>query len=411
MSRSPTGWAVVRLGDVADTALGKMLDTGVVRGHSKVPYLRNVNVQWGHIDTADLRTMELADAEVGRFSVKTGDLLICEGGEIGRAAIWTRSGESIAYQKALHRVRSRGSLHLPYLRYLMEAYATNGTLEHHSTGSTIAHLPQERLRSLPVPLPSLAEQQRIVDILEDHLSRLDAAEDSVRAARRKADILSDHALAGLYREVDGEAVRLGDVVRMGSGGTPSSRTEKYYKGGTIPWINSGDLKDAVLNSVPLAITEAGLAASSAKWVPTGSVLVAMYGATIGRLAITSFPATTNQAIAHMVPKEQLNRDYLFWFLRSQRARLVGVGKGGAQPNISQTILRDWTLKLPPLAAQQKIVQESTRWADGTDRLAKKESHLSREVASLRRSLLSSAFSGRLTGRLHEREVYDEAAAK
>lgn len=106
----PRGWTVKSLHQLTETALGKMLDRGKSRELIQVPYLRNVNVQWGRIDTSDLYTMELADNERERFRVRAGDLLVCEGGEVGRAAIWNGREEYLAYQKALHRVRSRGAV-------------------------------------------------------------------------------------------------------------------------------------------------------------------------------------------------------------------------------------------------------------------------------------------------------------
>ena len=98
MTELPDGWKVVPLGEVADTTLGKMLDGGKIRRLPNVPYLRNVNVQWGRIDTDDLLTMELADGDRERFAVQPGDLLVCEGGEIGRAAIWNGRTEYLAFQ-------------------------------------------------------------------------------------------------------------------------------------------------------------------------------------------------------------------------------------------------------------------------------------------------------------------------
>ncbi|WP_197420378.1 restriction endonuclease subunit S [Mycobacterium sp. NAZ190054] len=172
---------------MADTALGKMLDKGKDSGRTRVEYLRNVNVQWGRIDTDDLLTMELADDERERFEVRAGDLLVCEGGEIGRAAIWNGRSEYIAFQKALHRIRPSEVLEGRFLRYLLEHHSQSGVLACLASGSTIAHLPQQQLRKVPVPLPPLPEQHRIVDLLEDHLSRLDAAEGYLRAAERRLD--------------------------------------------------------------------------------------------------------------------------------------------------------------------------------------------------------------------------------
>ncbi|MCX4805764.1 restriction endonuclease subunit S [Streptomyces sp. NBC_01214] len=149
---------------------------------------------------------------------------------------------------------------------------------------------------------------------------------------------------------------LGDVAEWGSGGTPKSGVSHYY-GGDIPWVVSGDLNDKTIHSATSTITSDGLDSSSAKWVPEGSVLVAMYGATIGKLGITGRPLTTNQAVAFATPYQNLiDKRFLFWYLRSQRDALRKTGKGGAQPNISQTILKAWPIAVPPLAEQHHIVE-------------------------------------------------------
>ncbi|MFE1871950.1 restriction endonuclease subunit S [Streptomyces sp. NPDC059496] len=149
--------------------------------------------------------------------------------------------------------------------------------------------------------------------------------------------------------------RLGDVAQWGSGGTPKAKASDYY-GGTIPWAVIGDMDDGVLRETAQTITDAGLAASSAKWIPEGAILIAMYGS-IGKLAIAGIPMTSNQAIAHAVPfRDVLDAKYLFWYLRSQRHRLVSSGKGGAQQNISQGVLKHWPIPLPPLAEQHRIVE-------------------------------------------------------
>ena len=163
----------------------------------RVPYLRNVNVQWGRIDIGDVLMVDLSDIERERFALKSGDLLVCEGGEIGRCAIWNGRTGYMAYQKALHRVRSRGDVDLRWLRYLLEHYNSTGALAERATGSTILHLPQQQLRQLPVPLPPLEEQRRIVETLEAHLSRLDAAEAGIANAQRRLKALHKSVLLKL----------------------------------------------------------------------------------------------------------------------------------------------------------------------------------------------------------------------
>jgi type I restriction enzyme, S subunit len=147
---------------------------------------------------------------------------------------------------------------------------------------------------------------------------------------------------------------LAQVARWGSGGTPKKGMAGYY-GGQIPWANSGDLADGVLNECPGSITDDGLRHSSAKLIDPHTLLVAMYGATIGKLAIAGVPMATNQAVAFARPERGIDLMYLFFYLLSQRSRLRNDGKGAAQKNISQTILKAWPIPVPPLPEQQRIV--------------------------------------------------------
>lgn len=145
-----------------------------------------------------------------------------------------------------------------------------------------------------------------------------------------------------------------EVGTWGSGGTPKS-TEATYYNGNIPWIRSGDLPDQEITKHEIQITEAGLNACAAKWVPTNSVLVALYGATIGKIGITTYPVTTNQAVAFCIPCEAINPRYLARYFLSIREKLISLGQGGAQPNISQIILKQQIVPLPPIAEQRRIV--------------------------------------------------------
>lgn len=131
---------------------------------------------------------------------------------------------------------------------------------------------------------------------------------------------------------------LSNVADWGSGGTPSRKNPDYY-GGYIPWIKTGELEDGYIFDSEEKITEDAVAHSSAKLFPIDSVLIAMYGATIGKTAILGIPATTNQACACARCRDVLNNKYLFYYLRSQKDTFIAKGKGGAQPNISQDIIR------------------------------------------------------------------------
>ena len=148
-------------------------------------------------------------------------------------------------------------------------------------------------------------------------------------------------------------VKLCEIAKTSSGGTPS-RGNKMFYGGDIPWIKSGELPDGEIVVIEEKITQLGLDNSSAKLLSEGTLVIAMYGATVGRLGVLTFPAATNQAVCAILPGSKLDRDYLFYWLLSIRKSLLDTSFGGAQPNISQTVIRDLEIPLYSLSKQRKI---------------------------------------------------------
>lgn len=163
----PESWKMVKLGDLFDTQLGKMLSQKARTGDDPKPYLRNKNVQWGAIDTTDLLSMDFNERERGKFILVPGDLLICEGGEPGRAAIWHGSVKECFYQKALHRLRPKSdTISNKFLAHWLEfALRYQDLYGVAGASSTIAHLPEVQLKMLQVPLPSRNEQDTMVESL------------------------------------------------------------------------------------------------------------------------------------------------------------------------------------------------------------------------------------------------------
>lgn len=191
--------------------------------------------------------------------------------------------------------------------------------------------------------------------------------------------------------------KLGQIVEMTSGGTPDKKFKEYYDGGTIPWVRSGELDKGVITDSEVKITQAGLDNSSAKIFPKGTLLIAMYGATIGKLAYLGIDAATNQAICAMFKNDTILLEYLYYFLLFQRPNLVKQGVGGAQPNISQTILKKLLISYPEdLAEQQRIVTRIeellSQLDEGVETLKKTQAQL--EV--YRQAVLKEAFEGKLT---------------
>ena len=149
--------------------------------------------------------------------------------------------------------------------------------------------------------------------------------------------------------------KISDFCQTGSGTTPSRQKLERYYGGTIPWVKSGELRETEITQTEEYVTEAAIQETSLKVVPSGALLVAMYGATVGRVGRLGIDATTNQAVCHIVPDRSVaDAQYMFHALCAKASELVAKGVGGAQPNISQGTIKDTEIYLPPLEEQKRI---------------------------------------------------------
>lgn len=186
------------------------------------------------------------------------------------------------------------------------------------------------------------------------------------------------------------------VVKLSSGGTPKSSNKKYYEGGTIPWLIIADLNDGYIEKAKTNITELGLRESSAKIVPLGAILIAMYGS-IGKLGIANISCATNQAIA-FTEKIDLNLDnkFLYYYLFSIKSYLASLGKGGAQQNISQTVLKKIPILLPPLNEQKRIVEKLDKMIRIVDDVNSRLNKIPTALKRARQSILNQAITGELT---------------
>lgn len=190
-----------------------------------------------------------------------------------------------------------------------------------------------------------------------------------------------------------QITKISDVCQTSSGGTPLRSRKEFFEGGTIPWLLSGEVSQREITQSENFITPAGLANSSAKIFPPNTVLVAMYGATAGKVGLLKFEATTNQAVCGILPSPRFVPEYLYYVFLWKERELAGQAIGNAQPNISQAKIRETVIPIPPLAEQQRIVAMLDEAFEG---VAKATANAERNLANAR-ELFSASLHARISG--------------
>ena len=238
----PEDWRVSNIGAEFRVQLGKMLDAAKNSGIPK-PYIGNRSVQWGRIDVDNIDTVLMTLADLQRFRLQGGDLLVCEGGEIGRAAIWDGRIPECYYQKALHRLRPTRNYDVYLMMSLLQLWASTGYLANYVTQTSIAHLPKDKLEIVPLPVPPPAEQRAIAEALSAVDGLLGALEVLIAKKRAVKQAAMQQLLTGKTR-LPGfsgawETRRLGDIFTyLPTANNPRAHLREY---GQIDYIHYGDV--------------------------------------------------------------------------------------------------------------------------------------------------------------------------
>jgi len=202
-----------------------------------------------------------------------------------------------------------------------------------------------------------------------------------------------------------ELMLLGDVCKTTSGGTPRRSVKAYFQG-DIPWVKSGELPDGLVQNVGEYISEEAVSNSSAKVFPAGTLLIALYGATVGKLGILTFDAASNQAVCAIFPKKNIEPKYLYWHLRNVRSDLIKQAIGGAQPNISQGILRNIPVPVAPIDQQKRIVEEIEKQVSRLDEAVTNLKRVKTNLKRYKASVLQAAVTGKLTEEWRKQQAGD-----
>ena len=385
----PSSWKFATLELVCSKIGSGSTPRGSNYATSGIPFFRSQNVYDDGLVYDDIKFIsEDIHQQMKSTEVLPNDVLLnITGGSLGRCAVVPLDFE-----------RGNVSQHVCILRPIivetqfLHCFILSGHFSQTMkvTGSGREGLPKYNLEKMIMPIPPLKEQRSIIAEVNRWFSLISDLErneselnEIIKATRTKVLDLAIHGklvpqdpndepATELLRRINPCIkpcdtshyenlpetwceVLLGEVGKWQAGGTPKRSIKEYYNG-NIPWLKTGDLNDGYILEIPEYITQTGLENSSAKLNPKGSVLIAMYGATIGKVGILTFPAATNQACCACVEYPALEMRYLYYFLLSHKDVFISQGGGGAQPNISKEVIVTTHIPLPPIAEQKRIVE-------------------------------------------------------
>ena len=399
----PDSWEWARLKSFADSCLGKMLDAQKNKG-SLMPYLRNVNVRWHSFDLSDLLQMRFEQDELERYEVIPGDLIVCEGGEPGRCAVWTEKTGRMRIQKALHRIRPFHGISSSYLAYVIQLYSNNKYLSGFFTGTTIKHLTGKALDNLLFPLPSQEEQARIVAKIEGLLPHVEEYGKAETALSKLNTELPEQ----LKKSILQWAIQ-GHLVPQDPTDEPASELLKRIKAEKAALIKSGKLKkekplppitedeipfdvpdnwsvlrigdcielvngraykqSELLNSGKYRILRVGNFFTNSSWYYSdlelpdekycyrGDLLYA-WSASFGPRIWDGDKTIFHYHIWNVKFDERLfEKKYLYYFLLWDKERLEESKTGSTMFHVSMEHMKPRLIFIPPLAEQKRIVEK------------------------------------------------------
>ena len=389
----PKGWVWCYITDVTNKITDGTHNSPIntPKGDFKYITAKNIKAHGIELNNISYVSKNIHNEIYARCNPEKGDILYIKDGATTGVVTLNNLDEQFSLLSSVALIKPNKYISNKYLLYYLQSPLCYDSVRGSMKGVGITRITLKQIEKWELPLPPLSEQERIVCQIENWLSLIDTIEKgkeniSIALKQAKSKILdlaihgklvpqdpNDEPASELLKRINPKAeiitdnehyqklpegwclTILGSIGTWQSGATPS-RLRKDYYGGNIPWLKTGDLNDGIITNIPEFITEKALEETSVKLNPTDSILIAMYGATIGKIGILSFPATTNQACCACLDYK-IDKMYIFYFLLSNRINFVSMGGGGAQPNISKEKIVNTTFPLPPLAEQKRIVSK------------------------------------------------------
>ncbi|EKG4574438.1 restriction endonuclease subunit S, partial [Campylobacter coli] len=367
MTNLPQGWEVKKLGEIGEIVTGSTPSKSNLDFYGKdYPFFKPSDFEQGYfLENAGDNLSKLGFDKARQLPPKT-ILVVCIG-SLGKVALTRVIGSC---NQQINAIIPHKNIIAEYIYYYCISSKFQSILFSKAPQTTLAILNKTEFSKLEIIYPKdIKEQERIVGILDESFAKIDESikileqdllnlDELMQSALQKAfNPLKDNAKENYKLPQGWEWKSLGEIANTSSGGTPSRNKKEYWENGNIKWLKSGELNDGYIDFIEENITEEAIKNSSAKIFQKGTLLIAMYGATAGKLGILNLDSTTNQAICAFLHKDKnikFLEKFLFYFLFFLRDKIIKDSFGGAQPNINQTYIKNLQIPLPPIKEQEQI---------------------------------------------------------
>ncbi len=414
----PEHWEVNLLNRGYTVTLGKMLQPEERSDKDDlVPYLRAANIQWSGVDVSDVKNMWLSAHERRNLSLRPGDLLVSEGGDVGRCAIWRNELPECYFQNSINRIRNRKSNNVQFLYYWIQSVKQGGFIDILCHKSTIAHFTAEKVAALPVPFPPINEQDAIAAFLNRETARIDAL---IAKKTRFIELLREKRQALITRAVtkgvdpdvpmkDSGVEWLGEVpehwgvttirrisIAVQTGGTPPEVFSNDQLEDGVMWFTPGDFDGSLCLTISAKkISNKTIASGDAKIFAAGSVLIVSIGATLGKVGLAKFPSSANQQINAVTPNSRADVHFLAYSLSVKEDVMRFLSNSSTIGIMNQDKTKEIWLALPPNSEQTAITNFLDRETARIDALVKKTERSISLLQEKRSALITAVVTGQI----------------
>lgn len=412
----PKEWEVIKIKNLCNVTDGTHFSPRTESIGKPYVTVSNVNNDFVDVGNALLISEEDFDTLVRQgCQPKVGDVLLSKDGTVGRSAI-VGNNNGFVCLSSLGILSPKAGLFSGYLKRSLDSIMLQDQMNRAMAGSALKRITISKINEFHMLLPPLSEQQAIASYLDHKVGQIDASIsaintqiDDLKAYRQS--IISETVTKGLDPNVPmkdsgiewiGEIPEEWDITKlgwaypnMGSGTTPDSNNLQYYVEDGYNWLQTGDLTDGAITSTSKHLSQIAVDEKRMRFYPIGSIVIAMYGATIGKVGYLEIETSTNQACCVLPPQESMDNRFMFYMMQSSKTTLISKSVGGGQPNISQAIIQEHRIPVPSVDEQHAIASYldiKTSKIDAT--IASLESQRD-DLNALKQSVISEAVTGKI----------------